>query len=332
MKNRIAGLFFVLGLIAVLLLGACAADSPNTSGTVPQTSSEVSNDVVSAPPAAAPAASSELPERADFSDRVFDVSQDAGKLTVRFLNLTLDHHHANGMTTTGDSAVYASPDGQIMLIDCGNYSAGEEVVQQLKQLGVSKIDIFVASHPHADHIGGFPRIAEQFEIGQIYVNGHLYSTGTFDSMMTIIQEKKIPMTSLKEGDQFDFGKDVDVHVYNPPEGYTFETQLGGHNDANNGSLCLKLLYGDSSFLRGGDLYLDAEKRLSEQYPEEIHADVMKLNHHGWDTSNGKQYIAAVSPKIVVGMHDSIPSMTVALRCRAAGAQTFYNCIDGAVRI
>lgn len=266
-----------------------------------------------------------------FFDAVFDSSQDAGKLTVRYLYLTQPMGTGSDAVTTGESSVYTSPEGLIMLIDCGNKLGGEEVVQYLKAMGVEKIDIFVMSHPHADHIGGFISIAEEFPIGRVYTNGHEYDSATYNNAMAKVKELGIPSKALAEGDSFMFGEHVEVKVYGPAPG-DMEEVAAGYQDANDGSLAMRITYGKSSFWSSGDLYVSGEQKIIEKYGAELRSDVLKMNHHGKDTSNGKKFVQNMSAKIAVGMFDSIGSKTVALRFKAAGAKVFYTPCDGAIRI
>lgn len=73
-------------------------------------------------------------------------------------------------------------------------------------MGVDKIDVLVLSHPHADHVGGFVTVADNFEIGQVYVNGHEYDSGTYRAMMEKIEELSLPCEVLEAGDAFSLGE------------------------------------------------------------------------------------------------------------------------------
>ena len=279
-----------------------------------------------------PPAESAGEEQADFAGLVFDTSQDAGRLTARYLSLRQMYKPEGGEgVTTGDSAVYTAPDGAVMLVDCGNVLGGGEVVEQLRAMGVERIDIFVASHPHADHIGGFSAVADAFPIGQVYVNGHEYDSGTYRAMMARLEEEGIPWQVLCDGDEFSLGEQVRVQVFAPAPGDTDEV-AGGYQDANDGSIAMRLTYGQSSFWTSGDLYISGEQSLVQAHGEEIASDVVKMNHHGKDTSNGRDFVDAIQAKVAVGMFDSVASRTVAMRYAAAGAQVFYNSADGAVRV
>lgn len=284
-----------------------------------------------APVRAQTAAPLEAVAQVDYGKWVFDTSTDAGKLTCRFLRLTIND--PDGDVRAGDCSIFTSPEGLVMVVDCGNALSCQEALDSLGAMGVRKVDIFVASHPHADHIGGFARLAEAYEIGQVYMNDHEYNSGTYRSMMKIIAEKNINMCRLHEGDRFDFSPSVSVTCYNPPAEFDFSaaTQTAA-SIANEGSLCLKLAYGTSSFLTSGDMYIGSERRAAEVHGDALRADVSKMNHHGDSTSNSTDFITAVRPKVTVGMNEGILSFVVNMRYQKVGSRTFFNCIDGAVKV
>lgn len=315
-------------LLALALLTGCAAgpapDAPET--TAKATPVPTAAPLPSSEPEAATAG-----EKADFAEQVFDTAQDAGRLTARYLRLLETYGSGDSTVTTGDSVVYTSPEGLLMLVDCGNVAGGTEVAQQLQAMGVERIDILVLSHPHADHVGGFCTIADLFPIGQVYMNGHEYDSETYRATVAKITEKQIPCDILKAGDSFAFGGQVQVQVFGPEEGDA-DSVAAGYQDANDTSLALRLTYGASSFWTSGDLYITGEQRICELYGEQVRSDVVKMNHHGKDTSNGRDFVGTLSPKIAVGLFDSVGSQTVAMRYQVAGAQVYYNSVDGAIRI
>lgn len=311
MKKR----FIALLCAGMMLLTACGASQP--AEQQPEVQEPTQEEL-------------ELAE-GNYASLVFDTSDDEGKLTARYLYMTEDTKTSKGSTTTGDCSVYTSPEGKVMLVDCTNSASGYQAVEQLQRMGVEKIDILVISHPHADHIGGYQSILDAFPVEQIYMNGHEYTTATYHNMMAAIKEKDIPYEYLWAGDSFMFGDEVEVKIYNPvPE--DIESISAGYQDANNCSLAMRLTYGDSSFWTSGDLYVNQEIYLVETYGDEIKSDVVKMDHHGWDTSNGRDFVQHMQATVAVGMHDSITSRTVAMRWAAAGTQTFYNCVDGAVKV
>ena len=322
MKKLLRGLL-VMGLILVLLL--CVGCGPSADNPAPEVSTvPVEGPTVQTVPKAEPETS---PEPADFFDLVFDTSEDEGKLTVRYLYMTKD----DGDCYAGDSAVYTAPTGEIMLVDCGNASNPKEVMAQLDAMGIKRIDYMVFSHPHADHVGGFLPILTKYEIGQIYVNGHNYGTTTYQDVLASIKIKKVPCDVLLAGDSFMFGELVKVDIFNPFPGDTDDVDLSSMMDTNNCSLAMLLTYGESTFWTSGDLYTPAEERLVEVYGN-IQADVVKMNHHGKDTSNCVHYLDMLQSKIAVAMLNDVSPKGIHDRYVYRRVQVFYTYADGAVRV
>ncbi|EKU41795.1 Beta-lactamase-like protein [Lysinibacillus fusiformis ZB2] len=187
----------------------------------------------------------------------------------------------------GDSILIESPSGKTMLIDGGVKGAGQQIVSYLKELGINKLDIVVATHPDADHIGGLIPVLDTMPIEQFYDSGKVHTSQTFEEMLTRIDEKNIPYHVPKIGDDIEFDKDVNVKVLNANDQAT---------DNNDASIVLKMTYGNVSFLLTGDAGVALEKEML-QY--DVKATVLKAGHHGSNTSSSEEFIQAVKPEVTI---------------------------------
>ncbi|WP_312507316.1 MBL fold metallo-hydrolase [Lysinibacillus sp.] len=187
----------------------------------------------------------------------------------------------------GDSILIESPNGKTMLVDGGVKGAGPQVVSYLREIGVSKLDIVVATHPDADHIGGLIPVLNSMTIEQFYDSGKVHTSQTFEEMLTLIDEKNIPYDVPTPGDNIKFDEDVTVKVLNANE------QASDNNDA---SIVLKIVYGNVSFLLTGDAGIALEKEMM-QY--DVSATVLKAGHHGSNTSSSEDFIRAVKPEVTI---------------------------------
>lgn len=187
----------------------------------------------------------------------------------------------------GDSILIESPSGKTMLIDGGVKGAGQQIVSYLKELGINKLDIVVATHPDADHIGGLISVLDNMTIEQFYDSGKVHTSQTFEEMLTRIDEKNIPYHVPKIGDDIEFDKDVNVKVLNANDQAT---------DNNDASIVLKMTYGNVSFLLTGDAGVALEKEML-QY--DVKATVLKAGHHGSNTSSSEEFIQAVKPEVTI---------------------------------
>lgn len=187
----------------------------------------------------------------------------------------------------GDSILIESPSGKTMLIDGGVKGAGQQIVSYLKELGINKLDIVVATHPDADHIGGLIPVLDNMTIEQFYDSGKVHTSQTFEEMLTRIDEKNIPYHVPKIGDDIEFDMDVNVKVLNANDQAT---------DNNDASIVLKMTYGNVSFLLTGDAGVALEKEML-QY--DVKATVLKAGHHGSNTSSSEEFIQAVKPEVTI---------------------------------
>lgn len=262
-------------------------------------------------------------------DEIFDASQDAGRLTARFLKLT-----TRTEDKSGDCTILTSPDGRVMVIDAGNPSCFVDVDNALRALRVKHIDYLVASHPHVDHVGSFAQLIYAYDVGAVYTSELVYPSPSYDDYMEAIRKTQTPHIILAEGDTFSFGKFVQVEVLHPGSGIEYYEGYPAQSTqfVNNHSLVLRLTYGESSFLFGGDLYTSAERDLVRRHPDKLDVDVFKVGHHGDSTSSTKSYRTAISPKIAVMMHDAIADLRIYRKYKEEGADTYITSIDGCVLV
>lgn len=276
----------------------------------------------------------------EYTDIVLDRSKTEGKLAVYFFRGSGYWNTWRGGEHDGDSILVIAPDGTTMLYDASSPNNGAKIVYALQRLGIDKIDYFVNSHPHIDHLGGFAVVAKNMEIGHVYTSAKdmTYKTGNngryWRKMFSIIEERGIPHSYLKEGDSFTLGEDVQVKVYNPPspeEMSNFDTL-----DENLISLLLKVTYGESSYLMGGDLEeeLQFESNLVAKYGSELQADIAKANHHMMpikanDVST-EGWLNTINAKVWVGQMSSLPDDFEYFRFRQLDSTILHTSLDGSI--
>lgn len=319
MKRRTLKTFFPLLFVLIICLGLTACNSNSRTSTSEDPSSKEQE------------VGESTENQINRYSEITDVSNDKGKLNIYFLDLPV---FGNSDDKSGDSSLLISPDGKIMLIDAGVSECAPSIISFLEELGIEKIDYFVASHPHIDHIGGFFDIADKFEIGKIYRNEVVYTTETYKKFEKELESMNIPVEYLKEGDEITFGDEIQIKIYNPPveivypEGYpNNSTQF-----INDSSILMKFTYGESTALFAGDIYMSKERDLIKAYGDELQADVAKANHHGADTSNSNRWIKNLQAKIVVAMNDKIDGMSVYNNFVKAGTTYYNTALNGYVKV
>lgn len=187
---------------------------------------------------------------------------------------------------------FISCDGKNMLIDCGEAESYQTVKSYLKNKGVNKLDIVVATHPHSDHIGGMYMLIEDFEIGTFIMSkipkSIIPTTKTYQKMISALSEKSITPDYARTGKNY-YLSDSKIKILGPVKNY---------DDLNNMSVVLMLEYGNSKFLFTGDAESEAEKDIISN-SDDLKCDVLKLGHHGSKTSSSDEFLKAASPKTIV---------------------------------
>lgn len=225
----------------------------------------------------------------------------------------------------GDSALIVS-DGKTVLIDSGEREESARVVSYLNALGIKKIDFLVLSHLHSDHIGGMARIIENFEVGKIItrkVQDELVPTSkSYTDFLLAVSEKGMRLSNAKLGDAYDLGKGR-MTVIGP---------AGEFDNLNDTSIAIKFTYGGESFLFTGDMEGSAEKALMNTKAD-LSSTVLKVGHHGSNTSTTKKFYQAVNPKycvISVGADNSYhhPHQKTLDTIKENGATVYRTDING----
>lgn len=218
----------------------------------------------------------------------------------------------------GDSTLIQTSDYDI-LIDAGEKEYGDVVVDNLRSLGVDDLEYVVATHPHSDHIGGLPKVIENYDIEHFVMPNVTHTTKTYENMLDLIDEKNIDVIIPDEGQMLIDDEGVKLKVISPA--VTDESNL------NNYSVCLKFDFGNTRAIFTGDAEAKIEKQILAD-GENLNADIFQAGHHGSITSNTEDFVEAISPSIVViscGKDNDYghPSDEVVKRFEDVGA-TVYN--------
>lgn len=185
----------------------------------------------------------------------------------------------------GDSIFIQAPNGKTMLVDGGVKGAGETIVQYLREQRVTKLDYVVATHPDADHIGGLISVLNSISVKEFIDSGKVHTSQTYEEMLRLINNKNIPFTVPKVGNQIALDSSLSVDVLSADEHAT---------DNNNASIVLRLAYGDISFLLMGDADQSMEKQMLAKGID-VEATILKAGHHGSNTSSSLQFVKEVRP-------------------------------------
>lgn len=179
-----------------------------------------------------------------------------------------------------------------MLIDAGENSDGDVVVDYLRGQGVSKLDLVIATHADADHIGGMDTVIREIEVGEYVMStmpeGYTPTTKTYTDVLEALLDRQVRVTEAKPGLTFALGE-AQVDILGP---------VGEYTENNNQSVVCKVTFGARRFLFMGDAEKEAEDALLAAHTD-LRADFVKLGHHGSHSSSQEKFLRQVAPEYAV---------------------------------
>lgn len=216
-------------------------------------------------------------------------------------------------------------DGHFMLVDGGNRGDSDIIYTVLKKAGAEKLDIVVGTHAHEDHIGGLPGAFSYATAELSLCPVTDYDSGIFETFKEYAEDKGGGLTVPEAGDKYALGS-AEVEILG----------LNAGEDTNNTSIVLMIRYGETSFLFTGDAEREAEQALLDSGAE-LKADVLKVGHHGSDTSSSYPFLREVMPEyavISVGEGNSYehPEEGPLSRLRDAGCKILRTDLNGDIII
>ena len=177
--------------------------------------------------------------------------------------------------------------GKTALIDCGTRSTGEDAVEYLKSIGSTKLDYVFGTHPHDDHMGGMYDIITNFDVGQIIIP-KIEEEITSNWYIKLIEELSFGDYNIGNsavGDIYYLG-DATIKVIGPIS--------DANGNINNYSTVMKISFGEMDIIMTGDAETEVEEGILAT-KENIDAEILKVGHHGSDTSSSEGFLDAISP-------------------------------------
>ena len=221
----------------------------------------------------------------------------------------------------GDAALVMC-DGHYMLVDGGDAKQSRRIYTILRKNAIDHLDVMVATHPDSDHIGGLSGALNYATVDVAYSPVIDHDTKTFNNLLKYLSRQGVSLSVPEAGDTFSLGS-ATVAVLGP---------IYLSSDANNNSIVLRIVYGDTSFLLMGDAETDEEYSILRS-GQSIESTVIKIAHHGSKHSSGYGLIRRVDPEyaiISVGSDNTYghPSEVVLSRLRDADVKTYRTDLQG----
>lgn len=223
----------------------------------------------------------------------------------------------------GDATLLDAPHCTL-LIDGGRHDRSD-IVPYLDALGVSGLDLLIGTHPHADHIGQFPKVLEEFPVGEVWMSGWEHDTLTFERSVDAILEAGAGYHEPRAGEVEECGPLL-LEIVHPVE------PLQDVHD----NIALRVVHGAVRFLFTGDAEASHEGEMLER-GEVLEADVLQLGHHGSRTSSSVPFLEAVAPEIAIYSAGSDnryghPHSEVIERLLARGITVYGTAVHGTVTV
>lgn len=214
-------------------------------------------------------------------------------------------------------------DGRSMLIDGGNVEDSSLIVAYLKRLNIDRLDYIICSHAHEDHVGGLSGALSVAAVGVIYAPETVVESEAYNNFVKKAAEQNLQIMHPTHGCIINLGSSS-IQFLGPITENT--------DDVNNTSIMLKVTYGNTRFMFTGDAEYEEELNVIEA-GYDLSADVLKIGHHGSESSTSYIFLRRVMPRyaiLSVGKNNGYghPSEKVLSRLRDAGAEVFRTDLQG----
>ena len=232
-------------------------------------------------------------------------------------------------------AILLQTEGKNILVDSGLSDSADKLVAELKKIGVKKVDVLIATHPHADLIGGMNVVLKNFEVGKIYDSGQVTTSKMYQKYLKTVKEKKIPFALLRASDRIEFGSDGAVlEVLGPQEPLLKDTR----SDVNANSIVMRLAYKKFTMMLAADATSETEARILQAFAKDkVRSQVLKVAHHTSKYSNTDAWLEAVKPEVAIASYSKeneygFPHQVTLKRLSKVGAKYYNTADNGNVRV
>jgi competence protein ComEC len=268
----------------------------------------------------------------------------------------------------GDAILIVSPEGKVVLVDAGDTGKGKVVLEAMKRYNLSQIDLLIATHAHADHIGGADEVIKATKVLRVLDSSvppparetdeadnkkvaatsnrsrrsrasgtELPTTKAYRDLLDTIQQSGAQYIKAEPGQTYDIGGNAIITVLAPIQPlFTRDQVRSGGNEPNANSIVARLDYGEFSMLLTGDAEKQTEERMLSK-DANVAAKVLKVGHHGSKYATSEEFIKRVNPEIAIISNGEFnryghPSQAVLDRLKAADVRVYRTDLQGEITI
>ncbi|KKR05290.1 MAG: late competence protein [Parcubacteria group bacterium GW2011_GWC2_39_14] len=195
----------------------------------------------------------------------------------------------------GDAIYIRTPDNVDVLIDGGPDNSILNELGAVMPFWDKEIDLMILSHPHSDHVAGLVEVLRRYKVKKILYTGVIHTAPDYLAWLKEIKDRKIPLEIVNKKSEIMIGSSVKLELLYPQKSFLNQRVV----NLNNTSIVARLVYDQTSFLFTADIEKEVEQELL-RYDEEIFdSNVLKVAHHGSESSSSLEFLLAVSPTLAV---------------------------------
>ncbi|MBD0325701.1 MAG: MBL fold metallo-hydrolase [Pyrinomonadaceae bacterium] len=237
----------------------------------------------------------------------------------------------------GDSILIIAPGGKTVLVDAGTPGSGKVILAALQRYGVKQIDLMVATHAHADHIGGADEVLKAVKVTTVLDSRVPNATKNYEDFLRAIQQTGAQYVGASPGQKFDLGGNAQLTVLAPIQPFFRQSDIrSGGNEPNANSVVTRLDYGDFSMLLTGDAEAETEERIMTSGGN-VAAKVLKVGHHGSKYATTENFLrqGGFEAAIISNGADNRyghPNQEMLDRLRKLGIKLYRTDLEGEITI